>query len=42
MVLHKKDSPLARLTKSLIAMNGHSQSSKDAQASLMDLISEGK
>ena len=42
MVLHKKDSPLARLMKSLIAMNSHSQSSKDARVSQMDLISEGK
>jgi hypothetical protein len=33
MVPHKKSSPLTRLTESLIAMNGHSQSSKGMQVS---------
>jgi hypothetical protein len=35
MVPHKKSSPLTRLTESLIAMNGHSESSKDMQVSWM-------
>lgn len=35
MVPHKRNSPLACLTKSLIAMNVHSESSKDVQVSQM-------
>lgn len=42
MVPHKRNSPLARLTKSLIAMNGHSESSKDVQVSQTHSTFENK
>jgi Chromosome segregation ATPases len=42
MVPHKRHSPLARLTKSLIAMNGHSESSRDVQVSQAHSTFENK